>query len=142
MITHESKAVRGPGGQSLLEFALVLPMLLLVIFGVLDLGFAVYAKNTVALAAREGARAGIVFPSQSDSATRTAICNQAVGIAQVLNLTCAANITILPPSPNITHTQPIIVTVVYTYTPLTPFIGGIIGNGGLPLRSESSMTVE
>ena len=60
-------------GQSLAEFALVFPVVILILFGAIDLGRAVYAYNTVANAAREGARVAIVnqiFVSP-DSATRT-----------------------------------------------------------------------
>ena len=43
-------------GQSLVEFALILPVLILIIYGVFDLGRAFYAVITVANASREGAR--------------------------------------------------------------------------------------
>ena len=126
-------------GQSLVEFGLALPLLLFIIFGVLDLGFAIYAQNTIALAAREGTRTGVVYRG-SDAATRAAICSRVVSSAQALNLTCAANVTIQPAT--ITHEQPVTVTVVYTYNPVTPLVGTIIGSGGLPLTTSSSMTVE
>ena len=47
-------------GQALVEFALVLPIFLLIVFGVFELGRAVFAYNTVANAAREGARVAAV----------------------------------------------------------------------------------
>ena len=43
-----------------MEFALVLPIFLLIVFGVFDLGRGVFAYNTVANAAREGARVAAV----------------------------------------------------------------------------------
>ena len=43
--------------QELVEFALVLPLLILVLFGAVDLGRAFHAAITIANAAREGARA-------------------------------------------------------------------------------------
>ena len=42
-------------GQSLLEFALVLPILLLLVFGAMDLGRMFYIKVALTNAAREGA---------------------------------------------------------------------------------------
>lgn len=45
-------------GQDLIEFALVLPFLLLVVFGVLDLGRLFHSAITVTNAARVGARFG------------------------------------------------------------------------------------
>ena len=46
-------------GQDLVEFALVLPVLLLVIVGMLDLGRAFFSAIAVANVAREGARFGV-----------------------------------------------------------------------------------
>jgi hypothetical protein len=46
-------------GQDLVEFALVIPLLLLIVIGVLDLGRAFFASIAVANVAREGARYGI-----------------------------------------------------------------------------------
>ena len=46
-------------GQDLVEFALVLPVLLLIVIGVLDLGRVFFASIALANIAREGARYGI-----------------------------------------------------------------------------------
>ena len=51
---------RQPRGQALVEFALALPILILLLVGIFDFGRAVYAFNTVNNAAREGARVAIV----------------------------------------------------------------------------------
>jgi Flp pilus assembly protein TadG len=47
-------------GQDLVEFALILPLLLVLTLGIIDLGRVVFSYNTIANAAREGARWGIV----------------------------------------------------------------------------------
>ena len=57
----------GERGQSLVEFALVLPVLLLLIFGLLDLARAVWQENTLAFAAREATRYAIVHGSGAAS---------------------------------------------------------------------------
>ncbi len=49
-------------GQELVEFAIVLPLLLIIVFGVLDLGRLFHALITITNAAREGARYGMIFP--------------------------------------------------------------------------------
>lgn len=46
-------------GQDLVEFALVLPLLMIIVIGVLDLGRAFFASIALANVAREGARYGI-----------------------------------------------------------------------------------
>ena len=117
-------------GQSLVEFALVIPILLLVIFGLFDLGYAVFIKNMISNAAREGARTGIIF-TKTDADISARVNAAAPG----LNLTP----TITPPYPR-QFNEPITVTVTYTYVPLTPVIGGITGS--VPLSSTSVMIVE
>lgn len=51
------RAVDGDGGAAAVELALVLPVLLLVVFGIIDFGRALNAQITLTEAAREGARA-------------------------------------------------------------------------------------
>ncbi|WP_439671347.1 TadE-like domain-containing protein [Cupriavidus necator] len=50
-------------GAAAVEFALVLPVLLLIVFGIVELGIALYDKAVITNASREGARAGIVLRS-------------------------------------------------------------------------------
>ena len=50
-------------GQSLVEFALILPIFLLMLFGLLDIGRLVYMNSTLSQAAREGARLAAVQAS-------------------------------------------------------------------------------
>jgi len=57
------------GGQSLVEFALVMPLLLLIITGLFDVARATWQENTLAYAAREGTRYAIVHGSASVDGT-------------------------------------------------------------------------
>ena len=75
--------IRSRGGQSLVEFALVLPLLLIILFGIIDFGIAMYDRAVVTNAAREGARAGIVM-----AATR----KTAAEIQDVVWNYCASNV--------------------------------------------------
>lgn len=47
-------------GASMVEFAILLPILLLLIFGIIEFGLLLFAKQVITNASREGARAGIV----------------------------------------------------------------------------------
>lgn len=58
---------REGSGQSLVEFALVLPVLLLFVTGLFDVARAVWQENTLAYAAREGTRYAIVHGSASEA---------------------------------------------------------------------------
>lgn len=51
---------RGQGGQSLVEFALVFPIIVLLVMAFAEIGRAVYAYNTIANAARQAARVAAV----------------------------------------------------------------------------------
>ena len=50
-------------GQELVEFALLLPLLLLLLFGIIEFGIAVFGYNTTANVGREVARYGSVHPN-------------------------------------------------------------------------------
>ena len=47
-------------GQALVEFALVFPLFMLLLFGVIDVGRLVYVYNAISQGAREGSRYGSV----------------------------------------------------------------------------------
>jgi Flp pilus assembly protein TadG len=69
-------------GQTLVEFALVLPLLLTVIFGTIEFCFLYQSTNTVNFAAREGARVGAVLgptDAGADSKIITAIFDSTSG---------------------------------------------------------------
>ncbi len=57
------RAITEEAAQSLVEFALILPIILLIITGVFDVARAVWQENTLAYAAREGTRYAIVHGS-------------------------------------------------------------------------------
>lgn len=60
------KTKKGEAGQSLVEFALIIPIFLMLVFAVVDFGMGFHAWITVTNSAREGARLGSVG---SDAAT-------------------------------------------------------------------------
>ena len=48
-------------GASLVEFALLLPLLMLITFGIIEFGLLFYNQQVITNASREGARAGVVY---------------------------------------------------------------------------------
>lgn len=48
-------------GATLVEFALILPLLIILIFGIIEFGLIMYDQQVITNAAREGARYGIVM---------------------------------------------------------------------------------
>jgi hypothetical protein len=104
-------------GQSLVEFALLLPLMLLIITGLFDVARAVWQTNTLAYAAREGTRYGIVHGTNGSPAanpTRMSPCTDTVICTNIPAVVRAAAVGV----PNVT------VTVDYpdTYTGTNPAV--------------------
>jgi Flp pilus assembly protein TadG len=109
-------------GQSMVEFALILPLMVLIIAGIFDLGRAFFASITITNAAREGARYGTLNPDYYQG-----ICDATKNEAQSSGITlndnnvtimCSSSMTCPPTGWEIlgcTENQPIIVQVNYNY---------------------------
>jgi Flp pilus assembly protein TadG len=83
---------RNDRGQALVEFALVLPLILLASLGLTDATRAVWQYNELALAAREGTRYAIVHgagslapagPAANDAAVQAEVLRFTVGMPSV-----------------------------------------------------------
>ena len=55
------RLISGEQGAAALEFALVAPLFLLLWFGIMDFGLAMYAKGLITHASQEGARYGTIY---------------------------------------------------------------------------------
>ena len=71
------KKLRSESGASAVEFALLLPVLMLILFGIIEFGMALYRQAILTNASREGARLGIVqsVPAITNGQINTAIDN-------------------------------------------------------------------
>jgi Flp pilus assembly protein TadG len=128
-------------GQALTEFALILPILLLLVFGVFDFGRAIYAYNSISNAAREGARTAIVDQSQTGGVYTAA--QDAANQATALGLNPADPNDVLVSFPNTTGLcgTPAIgciarVRVQYRFTAITPILGAVVGPITLSATTE------
>lgn len=54
-------SLRKQDGGSLIEFAIIAPVLFVILFGIIEFGVLLYDKAMITNASREGARAGIVY---------------------------------------------------------------------------------
>jgi len=72
----------GQQSQALIEFALISPVLLLLLFGIIDIGRAVFYYDTLAHAAREGARTAVQASNQLplNADVLTTVTSQMAGI--------------------------------------------------------------
>ena len=84
---------RGEGGNALVEFALVLPLLMLVFAGIVDFGFLFQRYEVITNAAREGARLA-VLPGYGTTDVQNRVrdyVSQGLGASAVANI---ANIAV------------------------------------------------
>lgn len=76
MLQRWLKRLRREDGAAVVEFALVLPILMILVFGIVDFARAFYTINSLVSAAREGARYGALLEEPLSSASRTAIVSR------------------------------------------------------------------
>lgn len=121
-------------GQSVVEFALVLPLILLVLFGITEFGRAWMTMNILTSAAREGCRLAVVTAPDVTAVTAkvTEVCN-AAGITPTA-------ITVSPPDP----ADPERRVTVTVQTDFDVIPGEILGtfSGTIPLTATSVMRHE
>jgi Flp pilus assembly protein TadG len=110
----------------MVEFTLVLLPLLLVLFGIIELGLVMFDKVTVVHDAREAARLAAV----NDVSGKTLLADAPAG--STLTFSC-------PNGKDIG--EEITAHVTYTHTFITPLIGDLFG-GSMNLSSNATMMIE
>ena len=103
-------------GQDLLEFALVLPVLLLILFGAVDLGRVFHTAITIANAAREGARHGSIYPDATELEIAGVARDEAFDSGIDLSTsTISRSCTDVDSNDTCDSGSPVIVTVTHTF---------------------------
>ncbi|HKT99379.1 MAG TPA: TadE/TadG family type IV pilus assembly protein [Paraburkholderia sp.] len=74
------RARQAQRGTAIVEFALVLPLLLILLFGIVELGFLLYDKTVITSASRAAVRQGVAFGEDS---TGTPVYLSAANIGQI-----------------------------------------------------------
>ena len=163
-MTGRKPSRRGAGrrsrGQSLVEFSLVFPIIVLLIVGFVEIGRAVFAYNTIANAARQAVRVATVNqlsavtdcdetrPIEDPYEPHWSIRGCAISAAGPLGIN-TSNVSVVyapPPSTSLTCTPALhvgciaSVTVTYNFSISTPFVNKLIGP--FTMRQTSSMPVE
>jgi Flp pilus assembly protein TadG len=137
LVEHES-------GQSLVEFAIMVPVLIILLMGVVDLGRAYFTFLALRDAAAEGAYFGSVYPrcvSSADCANPNNMIYRIRQSAPSGGLVNWSDATISAVVPSPTPGQTLTVTVSYTYTIITPLANVIIGGQTMPLAARSISTI-
>lgn len=93
---------RREAGSAAVEFALVLPILLVLLFGIINFGFIFATQISLNSSARDGARAGVVRPLGGAAKTCDKIADMARGGAGTLGLTNTDAIKVTVTNPDLT----------------------------------------
>jgi Flp pilus assembly protein TadG len=141
----------GGRGQALVEFALVIPIFLLLLFGLIDIGHYVYVNNALDQGSREAARVGSVMGFTQDCAgvTSRTQCIQQVALGRM----AAAPLTTV--SSNCNHLtgngvvsvaadscspgDTLVVTLTTPFSMFTPVIAQLLGQ--TTLTGKATVTV-
>lgn len=123
-------------GQAVVEFAVILPVLLLVLFSILQFGIVFNNYIQVTAAAREGARKAAVSRGLGAAGAKSAAITAAKGAAPGLNQS-KVNVT-FPNNPSFTAGTDVVVQVTYPYS--INILGKVVSSGNL--TSSTTMRVE
>ena len=139
------RLARGDRGAELIEFALVLPLLLLLVLGIVDFGFLFQRLEVITNAAREGARVA-VLPGYTSADVTARVNNYLAqggvpitGGNPVINVN---SVTVTAGSKNVVSRE-VVVTYSHSYMFLSGLASWFGGNlSTIPLRGASTMRLE
>ena len=110
-------------GTAVVEFAIIFPVLAMLVFGVIDFGRAFFLRNNLVSAVREGARYGATLQSPCIAASSTAIQSRVQTYVSAFGGSAVTAVVTTPG--NCSPTAGVVTDVVvqisaYPFTPVTP----------------------
>ncbi len=148
-----SGTLHGGRGQSLVEFAFLLPVMLIIIFGIIDFGMGLRSYIALTNATREGARFAAVgnpagsYPTNCDGLSNTTVTGRVCVSIQGLQLADVTDVSVEYPNGEAPG-ESVIVSADYTYNYITPlgdfiafFSGGTVTET-LSLSTSTDMRLE
>jgi len=136
-LSRHDRLAGGQRAQGLVELALALPLLLLLVMGIVDLGMALRSYITVTNASREGARLAIVCPATDDLIKTRVVDYASPAVKQNSDVT----VTWETPAERCKSGQFVEVKAFSDYTYVTPILALILPNP-LRLSTKTKMRVE
>jgi Flp pilus assembly protein TadG len=130
-------------GQALVEFALIFPIFILLLFGLMDIGRLVFQYNALNQGSREAARVGSVagFTQDCSGVTSRTQCIQQIAISRIAatpGVTVASNCShqtgsgvVSVAADSCLPGDTLVVTLTAPFSLLTPVIGQLLGQGTL-----------
>lgn len=121
-------------GQSLVEVAIAMPLLILILAGILDLGRAYFTYIALTDAAAEGAAFAAIHPND---------------VPQIINRAADSSNGLVTLEPGMINVRvgelvagdPITVTVDFDYRIITPFIQALVPDGTLHMRATVAQSI-
>lgn len=133
------KSMAREQGQSLVEFAIILPVLLLIVLGTIDLGMGFKTYIALTNAAREGVRWISIHPSdQAGARDRVQEEAERVGLEDGIIIADGYGVSFSPNQDDYAAGENVTVNVSYEYDML---FGSIIGLPSIPFTAHSTMVV-
>ena len=121
-------------GQSMVEFAMIVPILLLIVVGIIEFGFMFSGFLTLTNASREAARAISLGATDANAIQRAKDSSMQLDGTQMV-------VVIDPNSGTRQQGDMVTVTISYEYDFLTPFMEAILGSNFM-LETDTTMRVE
>jgi Flp pilus assembly protein TadG len=118
---ERSLRLRDERGVAAVEFALILPVLVLLLMAILDWGYYFYMAETVVNAAREGARVGVIQSTESAAET------QAEATATAYLAAAGIDVGASPNQATVDSTQPAVGSPNMTVTVAVPAFESLTG---------------
>lgn len=142
------RCVKEEKGQAMLETALILPVLLLILIGIITCGMLLYSKIVVTLAASQSARLGATLYSKEEMQTSVAdekirdMANSYLsGLASGSTINIEADEALDGEATGEEERQ-ISVTVDHTFSLPLPFVDKILGSALVPLKYTAVYKIE
>ena len=124
---------RNDRGQAILEFAMVLPLFLLVMVGTAEVGILVHHYLVLHAGIREGARVAATGSAVADIRTRV------YSATPTLN---SADLTVAVTNAEGVRGSMVTVNATYTVDLITPMIETLMGQDPFPLSTQVTMRLE
>ncbi len=128
------KHIKNNKGQSLVEFTMILPLVLLILMGILTFGIMLNTYLTLSHISKEGARMGALGESDAD------IIAKMIDISSALDHT-RLDIEINPVQGSRSSGDTVTVSSEYQFQVIVPIISNIVGDV-VSLEAQTSMRVE
>jgi Flp pilus assembly protein TadG len=151
---QRASRARDQHGAAVVEFALIAPLLIMLVFGIIDYGYMLNRDTMLNNAVRDGARVASLDGSYSEIVSSVTSELQSVGIPttsptttitvdciKVDGTACAVNGVAATYDAAAVSGSTAIVKVTYKHSWLTPVLG-VVGSSSVTLSQETRMRVE